>query len=158
AMSPLATGTLHVPGATLYYQTQGSGPLLLILQGGDGDADGASALAEQLAAHYTVLTYDRRGLSRSTVDDRAATLSLATHSDDAHRLLAALAVEPALVFGASIGALIGLDLVSRHPEQVRTLVAHEPPATELLPDADRARARRAQEDVEETFAREGIGP
>jgi len=55
------------------------------------------------------------------------------HSDDAHRLLAELSTAPAYVFGSSGGALIGLDLVAHHPEQVCTLVAHEPPADYLLP-------------------------
>jgi pimeloyl-ACP methyl ester carboxylesterase len=60
--------SLAVPGATLYYQTKGKGPLLLMLQGGDGDADGTDALAGHLVNRYTVLTYDRRGLSRSPID------------------------------------------------------------------------------------------
>ncbi len=102
------------------------------------------------------VTYDRRGLSRSKLDDLAQPPRLETHSDDAHRLLAALTTEPVFVLGNSIGALIGLDLVARHSEQVRTLVAHEPPALELLPDAERTHVVRAQEDVEETYRREGV--
>jgi pimeloyl-ACP methyl ester carboxylesterase len=62
------------------------------------------------------------------------------------------------VFGSSIGALIGLDLIARHPEQVRLLVAHEPPAWELLPEDERDRATRAVEDAEITFQREGVVP
>jgi pimeloyl-ACP methyl ester carboxylesterase len=149
-------GTLRVAGATLFYRMRGSGPPLLILPGGDGAADSVDALSDQLVDRYTVVTYDRRGLSRSSVDAPAEGLTLATHSDDAHRLLAALATEPAFVLGSSIGALIGLDLVARHPEQVRVLVAHEPPAWELLPDAERERATRAVEDAENTFQREGV--
>jgi pimeloyl-ACP methyl ester carboxylesterase len=149
-------GTLRVAGATLFYRVRGSGPPLLILPGGDGAADSVDALSDQLVDRYTVVTYDRRGLSRSSVDAPAEGLTLATHSDDAHRLLAALATEPAFVLGSSIGALIGLDLVARHPEQVRVLVAHEPPAWELLPDAERERATRAVEDAENTFQREGV--
>ena len=93
--------------------TQGHGPPLLMLQGGDSDADGTDALAAHLIDHYTVLSYDRRGLSRSSVDDPSAPVDLSTHCDDAARLLAAVTDEPALVFGTSIGALLGLDLVSR---------------------------------------------
>ena len=149
-------GTLRVPGASLYYRVRGAGPVLLVLQGGDGDAEGFDAVADQLVDHYTVVTYDRRGLSRSTLDDLADGLCLETHSDDAHRLLAALTNGPAYVVGCSIGALIGLDLAARHADQVRALVAHEPPAPGLLPDAERARTVRAQEDVEETYRREGV--
>jgi pimeloyl-ACP methyl ester carboxylesterase len=124
-MSLKKSDTIRVPGACLYYQTQGSGPLLLILQGGDGDADGSMSLADHLVEHYTVVTYDRRGLSRSKLDEPFEALRLETHSNDAHLLLATLTTEPALVFGASMGALIGLDLVARHPEQIRMFVAHE---------------------------------
>jgi pimeloyl-ACP methyl ester carboxylesterase len=150
------TGTLLVSGATLFYKKQGTGPILLILQGGDGDADGSNGIASHLAEHYTVITFDRRGLSRSRINDAIDGMTLETHTDDAHSLLAALTTEPALVFGVSLGALVGLDLASRYPEQVHTLVSHEPPATQLLPEAERANAVRDQEEVEAAFRREGI--
>jgi pimeloyl-ACP methyl ester carboxylesterase len=156
-MSTAKADTPRVPGAGLYYRVRGSGPVLLILQGGDGDAEGSDGIAGHLAGHYTVVTYDRRGLSRSKLDDAsAAPRGLETHRDDAHRLLTALTEEPAFVLGFSLGALLGLDLAARHPEQVRRLVAHEPPATQFLPDAERVEAERAQEDVEETYRREGV--
>ncbi|MGA2762595.1 MAG: alpha/beta hydrolase [Spirochaetia bacterium] len=148
-------GILRVSEATLFYRVRGTGPLLLILAGGHGDADTTNAFCEQLIDHYTVVTYDRRGLSRSTIDASAGSPSIATHSDDAHRLLTALTTEPALVFGSSIGALIGLDLVARHPRQIRVLVAHEPPAWDLLPEAERDGAVHALEDIVNAFRREG---
>ena len=148
-------GTLRVPGATLYYKMRGAGPVLLVLQGGDGDADGLDSLCRHLVDSYTVVTYDRRGLSRSTLDEPPNALALETHGDDVHRLLAALTAEPAYVFGGSLGALLGLELMTRHPEQVRTLVAHEPPAPEVLPDVERARAVQSQEEMEAIFRREG---
>ena len=156
-MRTTETGMLRVPGAALYYKKTGTGPLLLILQGGDGDAEGSNGIADHLADHYTVVTYDRRGLSRSRSDDAAeGSIHLETHTDDAHSLLAALTSESVLVFGVSLGALLGLDLVSRFSEQVRTLVSFEPPATQLLPDAERASAVQDQEGVEAAFRREGI--
>ncbi|HJZ68036.1 MAG TPA: alpha/beta hydrolase [Blastocatellia bacterium] len=147
--------SLRVEGATLFYQVRGSGPPLLILQSGHGDADAANALCDELADRYTVITYDRRGMSRSKIDAPDESLTLATHSDDAHRLFTALTNERSFVFGSSIGALIGLDLVARHPDQVAVLVAHEPPAFELLPEKERNRAMRLQEEAEEAFRREG---
>ena len=63
--------TLRVAGATLFYRVRGTGPLLLILAGGHGDADATDAICEQLIDRYTVVTYDRRGLSRSTIDAAA---------------------------------------------------------------------------------------
>jgi pimeloyl-ACP methyl ester carboxylesterase len=153
----IATGSnrLAVPGATLFYRARGAGPVLLILPGGHGDADTTDALCDRLFGRYTVVTYDRRGLARSPIDASAAAPTLATHGDDAHRLLAALGAGPALVFGSSIGALIGLDLVAKHPQHVRAVVAHEPPAWELLPDAERDDATQRVEDIVTTFKRNG---
>jgi pimeloyl-ACP methyl ester carboxylesterase len=149
-------GAIRVKGATLYHRVRGHGPLLLILPGGDGDADTTEALCQELADRFTVITYDRRGMSRSAGERSPETLTLGTHSDDVHRLLAALTNQPVLVFGSSIGALIGLDLVARHSKQVSVLVAHEPPAFELLPTIERNRAIQLQEDAEAAFQREGV--
>lgn len=139
-MTEVKTDNLHVPGAKLYYEVRGSGPVLLLVPGAPGDAAMFGGLAQALADRYTVVTYDVRGLSRSVLDGPAEEQHVEVHADDAHQLLAALTTEPAYVFGASGGALIGLDLITRHPEQVRTLVVHEPPAVGLLPDSDRWRA------------------
>jgi pimeloyl-ACP methyl ester carboxylesterase/SAM-dependent methyltransferase len=154
-MSELRTGTLPVPGANLFYKVLGSGPLLLLLPGGAGNAEAFNYVAGRLTDHFTLLTYDRRGLSRSTVDDPAKPPGIETHSEDAYRLLAALAPAPALVFGSSIGAVIGLDLVARHPERVRAYIAHEPPLAELLSQPERARVAREQKEVQEIYSREG---
>jgi pimeloyl-ACP methyl ester carboxylesterase len=147
--------TVRTDGATLFYRARGTGPLLLILPGGDADADTTNALCDQLIGRYTVVTYDRRGMSRSTIDASTKPPTIAIHGDDAHRLVTTLTDEPAFVFGSSIGALIGLDLIARHPTQVRLLIAHEPPAFELLPAAERDRAVRSQEEAEEAFRQEG---
>jgi pimeloyl-ACP methyl ester carboxylesterase len=126
---PARISTVKVPGARLFYQERGSGPFLMMLCGGAAGAGGFDTVAPHLAADYTVVTYDRRGLSRSPLDDpdKDPAITIATHSEDVHRILTALGAAPAMVFGSSIGALIGLDLLIRHPEDVRVLVAHEPP-------------------------------
>jgi pimeloyl-ACP methyl ester carboxylesterase len=143
------TTTLRVPGAALHYQIQGTGPTLLIVMGGGGDADAAHDLVDQLAEHFTVVTYDRRGLSRSTLDDPGQHPTIDIHSDDAHRLLAAVTTEPAFVLATSLGALIALDLVARHPDQIRLLVAHEPPAAHLLPASEQAAIKAVQRTIEQ---------
>ena len=71
-------------------------------------------------------------------------------------LIAALDAGPVDLFASSGGALNALALVARHPEQVRTLVAHEPPTAQVLPDRDAALA--AALDVHETYLRDGTGP
>src|SRR6185437_15513095 len=122
----MRTGQRTLQGASLFYKIEGSGPLLLLIQGGDGTAEGMAAIAANLAENYTVVSYDRRGLSRSTIDEGAPPFSLRVHSEDAFRLLSALTTEPALACGTSLGAVIGLDLISRHPEAGRALDAHGP--------------------------------
>ncbi|MEU4252248.1 alpha/beta hydrolase [Amycolatopsis sp. NPDC026612] len=153
-----ASTTLDVPGARLRYLQRGSGPLLLLIAGGDGDAAAGDDLATRLAGTYTVLTYDRRGLSESTIHEPAQSPTITTHAEDVHHLLAALTTEPAFVYGSSIGALISLELASRHPELVSTLVAHEPPATQLLPEPERTRARQDQQEAEDIHRAEGAFP
>ncbi len=140
--------TLRVPGASLYYEVRGSGPVLLLIGAGAADAASFNGIAAHLADQYTVVSYDRRGYSRSPLDDPEEEQRIETHSDDAHRLLAQFRTEPAYVFGSSGGALIGLDLAIRHPEQVRTLVSHEPPVGGLLPSAERPHAELPYESPE----------
>jgi pimeloyl-ACP methyl ester carboxylesterase len=129
--------------------------MLLILQGGAGSADGSEALANELACDFTVVTYDRRGLSRST-PIRAEKYDIATHADDAARLIAALSGEPALVFGCSLGALISVELAARHPGLVRLLIAHEPGLYALLEGAERDDGLRRHMEALEIFRRDGI--
>jgi pimeloyl-ACP methyl ester carboxylesterase len=158
-MSLTKTATLKVPGASLYYEVAGSGPLLLIIPGAPADAGAFAAIAAQLGDRYTVVTYDWRGSSRSPLDeptgDLPGGLPMQVQGDDAGHVLAALGTGPAYVLGCSGGALTGLDLAARHPGQVDTLVAHEPPAMNLLPDG--AGWRAAFRQVYETYRRDGAG-
>ncbi|MEO3809384.1 alpha/beta hydrolase [Sphaerisporangium sp. B11E5] len=150
----MRTATLEVPGARIYHEAHGSGPTLLLIAGGNGDAAGFTGLARLLAGRYTVVAYDPRGNSRSELTEPPGPQRIETHAEDAHLLLKEVAGEPAYVFGSSSGALVGLDLVTRHPEQVRTLVAHEPPAVTLLPDRDHWLS--FLDDVRDTYTAEGV--
>jgi pimeloyl-ACP methyl ester carboxylesterase len=133
------TAMLRVPGAEIFYKVRGRGPLLVMSAGGSGNADALDALAAGLENEFTVASYDRRGYSRSPLENPAdaSVIPVEVAADDLHRLLAALGTEPALVFGNSLGALIAVELLARHPEQVRRLVAHEPPAHQLVPESAR---------------------
>ena len=149
------SGTLDVPGARLHYTSYGRGPLLLTIPGGPADGGMFAPLAPLLAADRTVVTFDPRGLSASTVVDATAEITVAIQADDARRLVGVLGDGRADVLASSGGALTALELVARHPGAVGTLVAHEPPLTYLLPDA----ADDPQDAViMDIYRREGAGP
>jgi pimeloyl-ACP methyl ester carboxylesterase len=150
------TRMVKVSGATLYVETRGKGPVLLLISGGPTDAGVFSDLAGRLADRYTVVAYDQRGHSRSPLDGEPADIPVALHADDAAAVLAAVGDEPAFVYGNSGGGTIGLELVAQHPDLVRTLVAHEPPLMELLPDAESWRS--TFRNIDETYRTAGVFP
>jgi pimeloyl-ACP methyl ester carboxylesterase len=158
-MTEPKTQTLDVAGAVLRYDTRdaeagSTAPVLLII-GSPMDASGFTTLAEHFRDR-TVVTYDPRGIGRSERTDGAVESTPDQHADDLHRLISVLGAGPVDIFATSGGAVNGLALVTRHPEQVRTLVAHEPPAAQVLPDREQALA--AVMDLHERYSREGIGP
>ena len=154
--SEVEVRTVEVPGAALYVEVRGSGPVLLCITGGPTDAGMFSDLAGRLAGRYTVASYDQRGHSRSPLEGAPEDIPVALHADDAAAILASVGDEPAYVYGNSGGGTIGLDLATRRPELVRTLVAHEPPLFELLPDA--ARLRSELDGISETYHTDGVFP
>jgi uncharacterized protein YndB with AHSA1/START domain/pimeloyl-ACP methyl ester carboxylesterase len=153
----VSTHTLAVPGAKLVYDLRSNGvtesPVLLLI----GSPMGASGFGT-LARHFLdrrIVTYDPRGCDRSTKDDPTSPSTPEQHADDLHRLIAALHAGPVDLFASSGGAVNALALVTKHPEQVRTLVAHEPPLCDVLPDREAALA--AAKDVQDTYMRSGFG-
>jgi pimeloyl-ACP methyl ester carboxylesterase len=129
---------LEVPGARLYYETHGSGPLMLMVPGAAGQADPFKRVTEHLAAHYTVVIYDRRGFFRSQLDGpQDYDHRLEADADDVRRLIEHLSDKPATVFGTSSGGIVVLEVLTRHPFVVRTLVPFEPTAMRLLPDGQK---------------------
>ncbi|MBS9375403.1 alpha/beta fold hydrolase [Rhodococcus sp. B50] len=156
-MTEPVTRTLEVPGATLVYDIR---PLPgdttpLLLAGSPMDASGFTTLAS-FFDDRTVITYDPRGTGRGMRTDTSMQSTPALHADDLHRLLVELDLGPVDVFASSGGAVNALELVSRHPEQVRTLVAHEPPIIGLLPD--RVQAEAVRDDIYDTYQHGGTGP
>jgi pimeloyl-ACP methyl ester carboxylesterase len=157
-MTEPTTRTLDVPGAVLTYDVRpndaSTEPALLMI----GSPMGAAGFGT-LAGHFTdrtVVTYDPRGVERSKRTDGASESTPDEHADDLHRLIAALGAGPVDLFASSGGAVNALALVARHPEQVRTLVAHEPPAAQVVPEREAALA--AGVDIHETYLRSGSGP
>lgn len=120
----------------LYYDVSGEGPTLVLVPGAKGSADVYGPLARELARSFRVVTYDRRGFSRSAaaaVPDDAR--RMAADTEDLRALILHLGGGPASVFGNSSGAVVALELLARYPTLVTTVVAHEPPLVRLLDDA-----------------------
>ena len=152
-----ATRTLDVPGATLTYDVRRNDattepPLFLI-----GSPMAAAGFAT-LGSHFTdrtVVTYDPRGSDRSVKVDPSSESTPEEHADDLHRVIQAIGGGPVDLFASSGGAVNALALVAKHPEDVRTLVAHEPPLAAILPDREQALA--ATRAISETYRRSGFG-
>jgi pimeloyl-ACP methyl ester carboxylesterase len=141
-------------GARLYYERQGAGQSVLFIAGSTGDAGNFTRAAALLADEFTVVTYDRRGNSRSERPARWTTTSVSEQADDAAGIVRALGLEPVVVFGASAGGPIALDLMIRHPRLVRAGILQDPAIFSLLPDAATALApRRAL--IEDTLKTKG---
>jgi pimeloyl-ACP methyl ester carboxylesterase len=151
------THTLDVPGATLTYDVRGNDastePILLLI-GSPMGAAGFGTLSQHFSDR-TVVTYDPRGVERSVKTDPTSAVTPDVHADDLHRLIQAIDGEPVDLFASSGGAVNALALMSKHPEDVRTLVAHEPPLASILPDREHAMA--ATSAVHETYQRSGWG-
>ena len=129
-------------GVRLYYEKEGTGQSVLFIAGSTGDAGNFTRSAALLADEFTVVTYDRRGNSRSERPRAWTTTSVAEQADDAAGMIEALELQPAVIFGASAGGPIALDLMIRHPRLVRAGVLQDPAIFSVLPDPGAALAPR----------------
>jgi pimeloyl-ACP methyl ester carboxylesterase len=166
-MTEATTHTLEVPGAVLTYDVRpgdgtAEGEPALLLFGSPMGAEGFEALADRFPER-TVVTYDPRGAGRSTLTSGEAVRRSTPqqHADDVHAVIEAVGAGgsgggPVDVLASSGGAVNALALVTRHPDDVRTLVAHEPPLAQLLPDRERALAACVA--IHETYLSRGSGP
>lgn len=153
------THTLEASEAALVYDVRGPlptagglAPLLMI--GQPMTAEGFATLAG-FFPDRTVVTYDPRGLGRSTRRDGRTDNDPTVQAGDVHALILALGAGPVELFGSSGGAVTALALVTAHPEDVITLVAHEPPLIPVLPDAEAAARARSQ--VRDSYEAKGWG-
>jgi pimeloyl-ACP methyl ester carboxylesterase len=157
-MTRINTRTIEVPGAVLTYdfrepEAPGDHRPLFIF----GSPMGASGF-EQLVGHFTdrtVLTYDPRGMERSTRDPNHE-LTVEVHAEDYHRVIEATGLGPVDAFGSSGGGMCGLHWVVAHPDDVGSFVSHEPPLVALLEDSEMA--IKVNADIVDTYQREGFGP
>jgi pimeloyl-ACP methyl ester carboxylesterase len=118
----------------------GRPPLFMIAQ--PMDASGFVVLASHFRDR-TVVSYDPRGLGRSARKDGRVDHAPTVQAADVHAVIEALGVGPVEMFASSGGAVTALALVAAYPDDVTTLVAHEPPLIPVLPDAEAAERARA---------------
>ncbi|MFB8051361.1 alpha/beta fold hydrolase [Streptomyces rubiginosohelvolus] len=155
----METYTLTTAGADLVYDVRGPLPTAdgrppLFLIGHPMDASGFVALAVRFPDR-TVVTYDPRGLGRSTRADGRVDYTPETLADDVHAVITRLGAGPVEMFASSGGAVTALALVARHPGDVATLVAHEPPLITITPDGPAA--VRARAGVRDAYEKRGWG-
>ncbi|MFD3999749.1 alpha/beta fold hydrolase [Streptomyces rubiginosohelvolus] len=155
----METYTLTTAGADLMYDVRGPLPTAdgrppLFLIGHPMDASGFVALAARFPDR-TVVTYDPRGLGRSTRADARVDYTPETLADDVHAVITKLGAGPVEMFASSGGAVTALALVVRHPDDVTTLVAHEPPLITITPDGPAA--VRARAGVRDAYEKRGWG-
>lgn len=138
--------TLELPGVDLVYDVRGPLPTAdgrrpLMMIGQPMDASGFQAQVA-LFDDRTVVTYDPRGLGRSVRKDGGVTNEPDVQAEDVHAIIEALGAGPVDMFASSGGAVTALALVTAHPHDVATLVAHEPPIDGVLPDAEEVQRAR----------------
>src|SRR5690349_6516568 len=148
----MATHVLETDKEAITYDVHGEGGRPLMMIGQPMDASGVTALRAQFPDR-TVLTYDPRGLGRSTRADGRFDNSPTVQASDVHALIEALGAGPVEMFASSGGAVTALALVTAHPDDVITLVAHEPPLIDVLADAEAA--KRALAGVRDAYESNG---
>ncbi|MFD9698779.1 alpha/beta fold hydrolase [Lentzea sp. NPDC059081] len=148
----METHVLETGDAAITYDVSGEGrPLMMI--GQPMDASGFAALRDQFPDRM-VITYDPRGLGRSTRSDGRTDNTPEVQAADVHAVIQAVG-GPVDLFASSGGAVTALELVAAYPDDVVTLVAHEPPIIDVLPDA--AAARRARDGFMDVYQAKGWG-
>lgn len=155
----ITTHRLETAEATITYDVHGPLPTAdgrppLFMIGQPMDASGFRTLAA-LFPERTVVTYDPRGLGRSTRRDNRFDHVPTVQAEDVHAVVGALGVEQVEMFASSGGAVTALALVAAHPGDVTTLVAHEPPLLRVVSDAQAA--ERARAGVRDAYQAKGSG-
>jgi pimeloyl-ACP methyl ester carboxylesterase len=143
----MTTHTLDTPDAQIAYDVYGPLPPAdgrppLFMVGQPMTASGFKTLASHFPDR-TVVAYDPRGLGRSTRSDGRVDNTPSLQAEDIHALIEALGAGPVEMFASSGGAVTALALVAAYPDDVTTLVAHEPPMIPVLPDAEAAARAQA---------------
>ncbi len=130
------TSATNITADQLYWEARGSGRPVLLIAGTPGDGGQFGALADRLAHEHLVITYDRRGTSRSAHAAGSGSMTVAEHADDAAEILTMVGGDPAVVFATSNGAAVALELALHHPRRVGGVMLHEMPLLSVLRDPE----------------------
>ena len=153
------TKTLEVPGAVLTYDVRPSESTTepaLVLIGSPMGAGGFPSLAARFGDR-TIVTYDpRNNGERSPAHDPSQPITPEVQAEDVHAVIEAVGGGPVDMFASSGGAIVALALVAKYPNDLRTLVAHEPPLASLVPDREQALA--ATRAIHDAYLAGGAGP
>lgn len=131
-MAPARTTICANGVVDLQCEVDGAGEPVVFVHGGFTDRDAWRFVAPGLAEDFHVVTYDRRGHSRS--DRGAGPATRRAEENDLIGLVDALGLAPVHLVGSSYGGSIVLGVAARRPELVRTVVAHEPALLDVVVD------------------------
>lgn len=147
----------EVTGASLYYETFGNGPLLLMIPGANGHGAVFHNAAKYLSSQFKVVCWDRRGYSQSVLNGEQDLVDrISVDAADASALIQHLSDEPAFVFGSSSGAIVATQLLIRHPKSVRGIISHEPPSFAVLPTEHQEKASGLIEHIYNLYRTKGV--
>ena len=123
-----------VNGVELYWELHGEqGTPIVLVHGSWGDHHGWDLVVPLLARSHRVLTYDRRGHSRSERPTEQGKIE--EDVSDLESLIEGLGLAPAHILGNSFGGLIVLRLAIERPDLFRSMLIHEPPLYGVVEDS-----------------------
>lgn len=111
---------LNQNNRTIYYETHGQGPALILIRGLGSSAVHWYAQVPALSEHFQVIIFDNRGIGRSSNDDEPFTIN--DLAADTVRVLDALRIERAHVLGISMGGMIAQEMAIEYPHRVNRLI------------------------------------
>jgi pimeloyl-ACP methyl ester carboxylesterase len=129
---------LEARGVEIAWSVRGEGPAVLLVHETAASASVWNPVVEAIATRACAISYDRRGWGESTAPQGYRRTTVEEQSEDAVALLESTGAAPAVVAGAGIGAMIGLDLLLRRPDLIAATLLVEPPVLQLLPTATEA--------------------
>lgn len=121
--NPLTPHTITTRDGALYYETEGKGPPLVLIQGGPGGSRvGFQPWFSRMADTHTVVYLDAIGRGRSARLADPARYTIERDVDDIEALRKALGVDKITLFGHSYGGIPALLYALKYPDHVDKLV------------------------------------